>query len=120
MGTPTTTKTTTSKTTPTTWGTTPKKTTPTTTHSTSKKTSPTTTGTKNTTQTTTHSTVTTQTTSPSNNTGSTTSDPPAPNDLIPIIVGAVLGGLVIIVLLGYFIARCRKSSQDSAYSELSE
>ena len=32
-------------------------------------------------------------------------------DLIPIIVGASLGGLVVIVLAGYFIARMRNNSQ---------
>merc|ERR1711962_1440268 len=72
---------------------------------------------------TTHTTPSTSSHSTSNQTtvsGSTTGAPGPTNDLIPIIVGAVLGGLVIIVLLGYFIARCRKSNQDSAYNELSE
>merc|ERR1711962_109188 len=72
---------------------------------------------------TTHTTPATSSHSTSNHTtvsGSTTVAPGPTNDLIPIIVGAVLGGLVIIVLLGYFIARCRKSNQDSAYNELSE
>ena len=99
-----------------------------TTHNTTSHTTPTTsthTTSNHTVNTTTHTTHTTSnhtTPTPGNVTTVTgsTPKPAAGSDLIPIIVGAVLGGLVVIVLLGYFIARCQKSRADAAYTDLSE
>merc|ERR1711874_437778 len=53
---------------------------------------------------------------------STTSTKPAGNDLIPIIVGAALGGLVIVVLASYIIVqyRLKKKREESDREKLVE